>query len=159
MIRTVYSEVINARPEAVYAVFSDYRVAHQAVLPKPYFTEMLVTRGGQGAGTETLLKMTIFGQNFTYHQVVTEPEPGRVLMETDHEQNVVTTFTFDPVGDGSQTHLTIVTEMPSKPGVSGWIESMITPRVMGNIYKKEVGLLKDYLRQQASTGQPAGSHA
>jgi hypothetical protein len=154
MIRAVYSEVINARPDAVHAVFSDYRVAHQAILPKPYFTEMQVTRGGQGAGTETLLRMKISGREFTYHQVVTEPEPGRILVEADREQNVVTTFTFDPMGDGSQTHLTIATELPSRPGLGGWIESLITPLVMSNIYKKEVGLLKDYLRQQVRASSP-----
>lgn len=159
MTRVAYSEIVNARPQAVYAVFSDYRVAHQAVLPKPYFTEMRVTRGGQGAGTETLLRMTISGREFTYRQVVTEPEPGRVLVESDHEQQVITAFTFDPVGDGSQTRLTIVTEMPSKPGLSGWFESWITPLVMGNIYKKEVALLKDYLSQQSHAAQPASNQA
>ena len=32
------SMVIDARPEEIYAVVSDYRVGHPAILPRQYFT-------------------------------------------------------------------------------------------------------------------------
>jgi hypothetical protein len=51
LMRVQSSAVIPARPEAIYAVLADYREAHPAILPKPYFTELKVEEGGQGAGT------------------------------------------------------------------------------------------------------------
>lgn len=38
--------VIDAHPQEVYAVISDYRVGHQAILPRPFFSEMIVKQGG-----------------------------------------------------------------------------------------------------------------
>ncbi len=52
------SAVIEARPEKVYAILSDYRVSHPAILPKQYFTEVAVEQGGQGAGTIVRAHMT-----------------------------------------------------------------------------------------------------
>ena len=44
------SEVINAPPEKIYAIISDYHEGHPAILPSRYFTEIVVTAGGQGEG-------------------------------------------------------------------------------------------------------------
>jgi hypothetical protein len=139
------SAVINASPQAVYGVFSDYRVGHNAILPKPYFREMTVVEGGKGAGTVIDLHMEVFGTKAFYHQIVSEPEPGRVLVETDHEQDVVTTFTVDPVEGGSKALVTIATDMPAKRGLAGLVEKLINPPVMRWIYRKELGNLEAYL--------------
>ena len=44
------SEIINAPPEHIYAIISDYHEGHPAILPSRYFTKMVVTAGGQGEG-------------------------------------------------------------------------------------------------------------
>jgi hypothetical protein len=148
------SAVINASAQAVYAVFSDYRVGHNAILPKPYFTDMIVVEGGKGAGTIIDVHMEVFGSKAFYHQIVSEPEPGRVLVETDQEQGVVTTFTVDPVEGGSKALVTIATEMPTKRGVAGLVEKLINPPVMRWIYRKELRNLEAYL---ATTPQAEGA--
>ncbi len=51
--------VINARPETIYAVISDYYVGHTAILPEPYFTDMTVEKGRTGAGTVIRLRMNV----------------------------------------------------------------------------------------------------
>jgi hypothetical protein len=50
-VHTEVSAVIDAPPAEVYAIFADYRNAHPQVLPKPYFGDLVVEKGGNGAGT------------------------------------------------------------------------------------------------------------
>jgi hypothetical protein len=144
------SRVIDAPPAAVYAVFADYHHGHAAVLPKPYFTEMKVEKGGVGAGTEITVHMSVFGAKVTYHMVVTEPEPGRVLQEEDKAAGVLTTFTMDPVNDGQATHVTLYTRAKTAPGFRGFIEKLITPPISRKIYREELELLAAFLKKGPS---------
>ncbi len=139
------SRVIDAPPAAVYAVFADYHHSHNAVLPKPYFTEMTVEKGGTGAGTEVTVHMSVFGTKVTYHMVVTEPEPGRVLQELDKDAGVLTTFTVDPVKNGQASKVTLYTRARTSPGLKGFIEKLITPPISRKIYNEELDLVANYV--------------
>jgi hypothetical protein len=145
VIRTEVSRVINARPEAVYAVLSDYRVGHPAILPKPYFTGLTVEQGGKGAGTIAKAEMNVFGVKQVYRLVVTEPEPGRVMVETDDTVGIVTTFTVDSVGDGSQSKVTISTDAKTSAGFRGFMERLMNPPITRKIYNEELDLLASYV--------------
>ena len=57
-------------------------------------------RGGVGAGTEIRFQLKAGGRTLQYHGHVTEPEPGRVLRETDTESDLVSTFTVDSASGG-----------------------------------------------------------
>jgi len=72
---------IAAPPEAVYAVFADYREAHPRILPPSFFVGLTVEEGGYGEGTVVLVKGRFAGRVRTLRGVVTEPEPGRLLVE------------------------------------------------------------------------------
>lgn len=144
-IRAEVTEVLDAAPEAVYAVLADYRKAHPAILPRPYFEELVVEQGGQGAGTVFRMRMKVMGTVKNYHQVVSEPVPGQVLVETDPQQGVTTTFTVQPAAHGQKTRLTIVTEAPASSGVMGWMERRLTPIVLQRIYREELKLLAESL--------------
>jgi len=139
------SRVIQAPPAAVYAVFADYHHSHAAVLPKPYFTEMTVEKGGTGAGTEITVHMAVMGAKVTYHMVVTEPEPGRVLQEEDKALGVVTTFTVDPVNNGEASRVTLYTRARTSAGLKGFIEKLITPPISRKIYNEELDLVEKHL--------------
>jgi Polyketide cyclase / dehydrase and lipid transport len=146
MFHVEASDVINARPEALYAVVADYQVGHPAILPKPYFTELTVEKGGTGAGTIIRGSVKAFGNVIPLHHIVSEPEPGRVLMETDIETGQYTTFTFEPLNGGTQTRVTIASEFPTKPGLVGWMESVTTTPFVRRLYKQELRNLADYVR-------------
>ena len=139
------SRVIDAPPAAVYGVFADYHHGHAAVLPKPYFTEMIVEKGGRGAGTEITVHMSVLGNKVTYHMVVTEPEPGRVLQEEDKAAAVVTTFTVEPVNNGQASNVTIYTRAQTAPGIRGFLEKLITPPISRKIYNEELDLVEKHL--------------
>jgi hypothetical protein len=145
-IQVQASEMIDARPEAVYALLSDYKVGHPAILPKPYFTGLTVEKGGQGEGTIVITRLKVMGQEFVYRQAVTEPEPGRVLVETDTETGQFSSFTFEPVNGGKQTHLTIYSEFPDKAGFAGWMERLMQPLIVGRIYRQELRNIAAYFQ-------------
>ncbi len=147
MITVSESAVIDARPEEIYAIISEYRVHHQAIIPRAYFKEMTVEKGGQGAGTEIFLRMRVLGVEKTYYQYVTEPEPGRVLMEADPKAGVVTTFTVEPMDGGQHARVTISTESKPSPGFAGFMEKLIQPPISRRIYRQELQQLADYARR------------
>jgi hypothetical protein len=147
MMNVIASKVIDASPEAVYAVFSDYEVAHKAILPKPYFAEMVVLAGGQGAGTVVDVHMDVFGSKKTYHLTVTEPKPGRLLVETDYKTGERTHFIMEPLSDG-KTKVTIDSKFNSSPGFAGVMERLITVPVTRFIFKKELENVAAYLKEQ-----------
>jgi hypothetical protein len=145
---TVHAEasaLIPAPADAIYRILADYRHAHPAILPKPYFEEIVVEEGGQGAGTVFRLRMNVLGNRREFHEVVTEPVPGRVLVETDHATGQSSTFTLEPLGDGQQTRVTIATDFPARTGLAGLLERWLNPPVTRHIFRQELALLAQYV--------------
>ena len=132
---------INAAPERVYAIIADFREQHPRIPPKQ-FSEPEVEIGGIGAGTIIRYRMRVRGKLQAFRAAVTEPEPGRVLMETVLDGNgAKTTFTVRPGPASGQTDVTISTELPVRTGVLGLIERALASRFLRPIYREELALL------------------
>jgi hypothetical protein len=148
-IHAEVTHMIDARPEDVYAIFTDYREAHPAILPKPYFTDLSVEQGGTGAGTVITVRMKVLGMERVYHLTVSEPQPGRVLVETDPDAGVVTTFTVEPMDGGTRSRVTIASDSQISPGFAGLMERLISPAVTRRIYHAELAQVADYIRHRS----------
>jgi hypothetical protein len=146
-IRTEASQEIDARPQAVYGVLADYRTGHPAILPKPYFGELVVEAGGRGAGTVIRFTMHVMGTERSFREVVSEPQPGRVLVEADEAAGVTTTFEVEPLDGGKRSRVTISTETRLSPGLTGVVERLVSPRVLRGIYRRELRQLEDYVKE------------
>jgi hypothetical protein len=142
------SRIVDARPETIYAILRDYRVGHRAILPKPYFASMTVESGGQGAGTVVNVEMQVMGVERRFRLFVTEPEPGRILQEADPQADIITTFTVEPVGDGSQSSVTIASVAETQAGVTGMMERLLNPLITRHIYNQELENLALVVQQQ-----------
>jgi len=133
---------IDAPPQRIYSLISNYHTGHPTILPKQ-FSNMRVEEGGVGAGTKIRFDVTVLGQTKHFLAVVSEPEPGRVLVERNVEpDDSVTTFTVSPEDGGRAATVTIQTAVPGRPGVVGKIERFITERVMRSMYADELRLLQ-----------------
>ncbi len=142
------SEIIEASPERVFAVIADYHKGHPAILQARYFTDMTVTQGGQGEGTVATVYMNVFGARAVYQMQVTEPQPGRVLVEEDKSAGVITTFTVEPIGGGGQARVTISTEAKTSPGLKGIVEKLLNPAIMRKIYHEELQQLAEIVQSK-----------
>jgi polyketide cyclase/dehydrase/lipid transport protein len=100
-----------------------------------------------GAGTITRFKVSAGGRSREYRMQVAEPEPGRVLTESDTNSSLVTTFTVDP--DGSRSRVRISTTWDGAGGIGGFFERMFAPRVMRGIYADELERLDSYARERS----------
>jgi hypothetical protein len=142
------SAKIRARPAQVYAVVADYERQHPHIVPPEHFPRLEVIEGGVGAGTRTRVQMRVLGRTRVFEQVVTEPEPGRMLMETNQDGSGVTTFTVDDTDGGESAQVTIATDIVSRPGVSGFLERLIVSLMLPRIYHKELARLAEHVARQ-----------
>jgi hypothetical protein len=92
--------------------------------------------------------MTVGGRTREYRMEVAEPEPGRVLTESDMGSSAVTTFTVSPTGGGS--HVRISTDWDGAGGIGGVFERMFAPRVLRAVYADELKRLDVYARERRS---------
>ena len=139
---------VNAPPARVYGIISDYRVGHPAILPKQ-FTSLTVEQGGTGEGTVIRCELRMLGQKQVFRAAVTEPQPGRVLVETIIEgAPLVTTFTVAPADGGRVADVTISSVIDKKPGLRGLIERILSPRLLEPMYREELRLLDAYARRE-----------
>lgn len=142
-IKVKAEAILNARPEDVYATIADYRKGHPSILPKKNLYDLQVVEGGYGAGTIIRFKSRVLGVEQSFYQRVSEPEPGRVIVEQDIEagQNFITTFTVDPVEEGKKSHVVISTALNASPGLKGLVEQLVIS-TFPRIYREEFTLLE-----------------
>jgi uncharacterized protein YndB with AHSA1/START domain len=103
------SVLIPAPANLVYRTIADYRDGHPHILPKPPFGALVVEQGGVGEGTVIRFEMRLLGRTQHFHAIISEPEPGRVLVETDLHSGATTTFAVRPAADDQQSWVTIAT--------------------------------------------------
>jgi hypothetical protein len=131
--------IIDAAPATLYQIIADYHQGHPAMLPKPPFVSLEIERGGRGAGTEIRVGIRVLGMLQTYRAVVSEPEPGRVLVETN-DTGYVTTFTVEPRDEGSSL-VRIETEAPERKGLGASVARWLVRRLMHPVFAQELKLL------------------
>lgn len=152
------SALIPAAPWKVYAIIADYHHGHPRILPKPAFVSLTVEQGGIGAGTVIRVQMQLLGQRSTYRATVTEPEPGRVLVETN-DTGYITTFTVEPRAEGRHALVTFSTAMPARTGIRAALERWLVKRLLRTVYVRELALLAKVVADESVTNARKEHHA
>jgi hypothetical protein len=144
--RITASARIDSAPKRVYGVIADYCNGHPHILPTQ-FSDLVVERGGFGAGTVIRFRMRVGGRLQRLRVAVTEPDPGRVLVETSLEGRLaVTTFTISAVNGGQASDVDIATDLPVRSGLLGAIERFVTTRALQGLYREELRRLAAVLQ-------------
>jgi uncharacterized membrane protein len=142
-IRVFAERTVGAPADVVYGYLADMREHHPHFLP-PAFSDFHVESGGVGAGTITRFAVTAGGRTRQYRMQVAEPEPGRVMTESDTGSSLVTKTTVTPHGDACRVQIS--TTWDGAGGIGGIFERMFAPRVMRGIYADELERLETYAR-------------
>ena len=138
---------VEAPADTVYRYIADMREHHPRFLP-PAFSDFRVESGGVGAGTILRYKLTAGGRTREYRTMIAEPEPGRVLTESDTGSSAVTTFTVSPQGPASLVQISGTGD--GAGGIGGLFERIFAPRVLRAIYTDELKRLDAYARERRS---------
>jgi hypothetical protein len=131
---------VRAAADLVYSLIADYRTGHPRIIPPKYFQNLIVERGGMGAGTAITYEMKVFGRVNKSRAQITEPEPGRVLVETVDDQGIVTTFRVEAQG-ASASQVTISTVMRTRRGIAGTLEAAFIRSFLARVYRDELVLI------------------
>ena len=138
---------VGAPAATVYGYIADMAEDHPRFLPEA-FSGFEVESGGVGAGTVIRYKVTVGGRTRAYRSVVDEPEPGRVLTESDTNSSTVTTWRVSPSGPGCQVRISTTWE--GAGGLGGFFERLFGPRVMQRIYADELERLDAHAQERAA---------
>jgi hypothetical protein len=150
LLRAEASAVVGAAAADVYRMIADYRNGHPRIIPPRYFRDLQVEEGGYGNGTVIRYDLLAFGTTRHARARVTEPEPGRVLVETDLDIGAVTTFLVEPIGP-AKSRVTIATDVPTHAGPLGWIERAVTRPLLNRAFVAELAQLDAELKADAAT--------
>ncbi len=137
---------VAASAELTYRLIAEDE-HHRRFLPEG-FSDFEVLEGGKGAGTLHRFTVSAGGRTRTYTMRVAEPEPGRVITETDQDSSLVTSFTVTPSGDTCR--VLISTSWDGAGGVGGFFERLFAPRAMRRMYADELARLDRYAREQSA---------
>lgn len=145
--RVEVSAVLEAQPREIYAVVADYRNGHPHILPKEYLRDLEIETGGYGAGTIIRFRVRAFGIERPARAIVSEPEPGRVLVETETTSNIVTTYTLTPQSEGKTTlQITSAWQISRNPFVA--LQQAFYPKLMRSMDAKELELIAAFMSDE-----------
>jgi hypothetical protein len=143
-IKVKAAAVLAARSEDAYATIADYREGHPNIMPKENWYNFQLEQGGYGEGTVYHITSCVLGVEKSYHHRVSEPEPGRILVE--HEIGSIpeetNRFTVRPLEQGEKCHVEIAVTMNPSPGLKGLVERVVVPLVIPALLCKELKLLE-----------------
>lgn len=140
--------LIQGRPEEIYAVLADYRYEHAHIVPSKYLRNLEVEAGGVGAGTVIRYRARAFGIERPSRAVISEPEPGRVLVEKETTSTLQTTFTVTPTDDPQQAHLQIATRWIPSRNPFKMAEQALYPVIMRDMYTRSLQLIAQYVAEK-----------
>ena len=144
--RVAATGAVPAPPRRVYQLLADYRGEHPRIIPPRYLDRLEVERGGVGAGTVIRFRLRLLGATRLMRAEVSEPEPGRVLAETDPSNGGVTRFTVDP-DPGGGTRLTIAIDFSTRGGIPGAVERWAVTWLLRPVLEAEVAQVAAYVRE------------
>ncbi|GER88774.1 polyketide cyclase [Dictyobacter vulcani] len=125
--------IIDARPEEIYAILTDYKVQRPKLLT-PNFVDYTVEKGGKGSGTVISYLLRAANRERNYRMRVDETVRGSTITESDANSSLTTTWALAPLDGGSRTRVRVTSEWDGATGVKGFFERTFAPLGLKRIY-------------------------
>lgn len=152
--RISIERVVEAPADVVYHCIANYREHHrpEGFLP-PVFSDFRVQHGGVDDGTVISFNMKLGGRTTAVTQRISEPQPGRVLVESGGGGQ--TTFTVEP--EGQRCHVRFDTVLETN-GLQGLMTRLLAPRLLKRAYAEELERLERHAQSHGEHAQSLGIH-
>ncbi len=141
---------VNASPESIYAVLSDYKKQRPQILT-PNFLNYHVEAGGQGKGTVVRYRLHAANREREYRLNVDEPVKGKIITERDTNSSLVNTWTISPLNGGTRSQVSVISEWEGGKGVKGFFERTFAPLGLKSIYGKILQMLSLLVSDEKSS--------
>ena len=138
--------MVEAPADVVYGYVAGLR-DHRPHYLASAISDYTVETGGVGAGTIVRYRLTAGGRSREYELHVAEPEPGKVLSQSDARSSLVTRYTVIPHDAVSRVRITTTWE--GSGGVGGVFERLFAPKVLRRVHAQELERLDAYARHQS----------
>src|SRR5262245_25281638 len=122
VISVVAEGAVEAPARLVYDLIANFREHHPNFLPRS-FSHLEIEQGGVGAGTIITFTVAALGRERRYRMRIDEPEPGRVMTESDTLSELITVWTVTPDGDTSRVR--IESRWEGAEGTAGFFERLL----------------------------------
>ena len=143
-IAVVVDQTYDAAPEAVFAALADYAGVRPKILA-PEFTDFEVLDGGVGAGTRIGYNLHATKKRVrAVEAVVTEPTPGRQLLEADSKSSLLVLWDVVAAAGGG-SRVTVRVNWQGAGGIGGFFERRFAPAGIRRIYTAELARLQTVL--------------
>ena len=152
VVRVEASAEVGAPAADTYRMIADYRDGHARIIPTRYFRNLRVIEGGYGDGTVIEFDMLVFGKASHARARVSEPEPGRVLVETYPDTGWVTSFIVEPRGTSS-SRVTIRTDAVVRAGLLGLLKGAFVRSFLSRVFPAELAQLDEQVRMRTPAPQ------
>jgi hypothetical protein len=123
---------IHAPVERVRAALADYQTTRPKILTEHY-SDYQVQAGGQGVGTRVHWKLAATEKRVRDQLVEVSETDGGVLVESDQNSSMVTTWTVQPA-DGGHSAVEVHTTWSGAGGIGGFSERTFAPPGLRRIY-------------------------
>lgn len=147
------SKVIRASSDDIYKIIADYCHGHPHILPPKYFLSLDVEEGGFGEGTIVRFQMRLLGQTRSFRSLITEPQPGRILLETDLISGAATRFSVFPASSQGLAEVAISTGLKGLGLVAGFVAK----NMLQKVYREELDLLARLAENHTTASQTAST--
>lgn len=130
-VHMITTRLVSAKPEDVYDLLADYR--RRPSLLTRNFTDCRVEEGGRGAGTRFHYQLHAGRRVRDCDVEVSEPAPGRELVEQDRNSSLRTRWTVESTR-GDRSRVQVETTWSGAGGVAGFFERAFAPLGLRRIY-------------------------
>lgn len=136
MITVSESAEVAAPAAHVYELIADYRDGHPRILPPRWFGPLVIEEGAVGEGTLIRFEFRAAGMKTPMRARISEPEPGRRIVETNVVTGAETMFIVDPLPAG-RCRVEIRSQWESR-GLRGLVERALVPRLLRRVFRDEL---------------------
>ncbi|HEX2315170.1 MAG TPA: SRPBCC family protein [Thermomonospora sp.] len=148
-VTAVAQRPLGAAPEQVMTALADYRDTRPRMLTEHY-GEYEVREGGQGAGTVVHWRLAATSKRVRDCLLTVSAPRDGVLVETDANSSMVTTWTVTPAGGGSQVR--VETTWKGAGGIGGFFERTFAPGGLKRIHDEQLAKLESVLSASSPQG-------
>lgn len=129
------SQILDARPDQIDAILTEYRMGNRAIAPQPLCMDLQIVEHIPETGAVIHAKVSLTHFEHTFEEIVNEDVPLRLIMEYDAEWETMVMIMIEPIIHSEKTRITISTTYVPQANFTYFVEDLLIPGNLHHIYE------------------------